>query len=598
MILPMKKVMLLAISGERENALRALRDVGVMQIDVQNAKPTPRSLEAAEAFRAACRVESELARFAEERKITPSDDFTPDRSDAEYLAGCRALLERRATLQEEKEKIHLRLRQLAPWGNFRLASLNELAAHGIVVKLCRGTRKDLEKLAHRDDCAVAVLFQDRRNADFIIVADHEIDVSEFPVVKLTESDDPVLLQIRRDAIDKEILAVEEKLTNYVSAQKEIAEARDALLADAEFSAAYDAAEDHDAVIALSGYVPAESLDALRDAAKTNGWGLVFNDPAPGDNVPVLLRESKWSKTIKPLFDFLGIMPGYHEMDISGGVLIFFTIFYAMIIGDAGYGALFAVACAFATWKFRKKKAAKTALKLGWILSCATILWGALSGNWFGTGFGGLKCLTDPAVKDASIQCFCFALAVIQLSLGHIWKAIHDANWKSVGANCGWMLIIWGNFFLAIRIIVWPGDYPAIMNYCYIAGLVLVLLCGLDWKNPADVFQFPFSMIGSFSDLLSYIRLFAVGMAGTYIAGNFNGMGLDVMRASAWFIPGGLLVILFGHALNLSLGLMSVLVHAVRLNTLEFSNHTGLTWSGNAFHPFANHKTSKNKGVEK
>ncbi len=598
MIVPMKKILLLAVSAERENALKALRDVGVMQIDVQNAKPTARALEAAEAFRDACRVESELARFAEEKEIGAPANFTPDRSDAEYLAGCRALFERRSALQTECEKINLRMQQLAPWGDFRLAAINELAERGIFVKLCRGTYKDLEKLDKCDDLAVAIVNQDRRNVDFILVSEREIDDRELPVVKLADTDDPVLLRMRLETAEKEISSIEEKLVSYVAAQKEIAAARDALLADAEFSAAFDAAQDCDAVIALAGFVPAESVDALRAAAKTHGWGLVIDDPAPEDNVPVLLRENKFSKTIKPLFDFLGIMPGYREMDISGGVLIFFTIFYAMIIGDAGYGALFVLASAAATWKFRGKKQAKMPLKLAWILSIATVVWGALSGNWFGVSLGGLKCLTDPAVKDASVQCFCFALAVIQLSLGHIWKAIFDRNWKSIGANLGWMLIIWGNFFLAIRIIVWPGDYPAVMNYCYLAGLVLVLICGLNWKNPADIFQFPFSMIGSFSDLLSYIRLFAVGMAGTYIAGNFNGMGLSVMNSSAWFIPGGLLVILFGHVLNLALCLMSVLVHAVRLNTLEFSNHTGLTWSGNAFHPFANHKPSNDKEVEK
>ena len=129
-------------------------------------------------------------------------------------------------------------------------------------------------------------------------------------------------------------------------------------------------------------------------------------------------------------------------------------------------------------------------------------------------------------------------------------------------------------------------------YClYGAGLALVVVCAVRWTDPAAVFQFPFDVIGSFTDVLSYIRLFAVGMAGASIAMTFNSMAVDVARISPYCVILGVLVVLIGHALNLALCVMSVLVHAIRLNTLEFSNHSGLTWSGAAFHPFRKtHKT--------
>ena len=204
----------------------------------------------------------------------------------------------------------------------------------------------------------------------------------------------------------------------------------------------------------------------------------------------------------------------------------------------------------------------------------------------------LRFFTQPDVKDANVQAFCFALAVAQLSLGRIWRAIHDGNLRSVGRNLGWMLILWGNFFLTLRLIVWPGEFPTYMYWLYGAGLVLVICCDINWKNVADIFQFPFNIIGSFVDVLSYIRLFAVGMAGYYIAASFNGMGVSIWKASPYFLLFGVLVILFGHLLNLGLCALSVLVHGVRLNTLEFSNHVGLSWSGSNFKPFTNHKKSE------
>ena len=129
---------------------------------------------------------------------------------------------------------------------------------------------------------------------------------------------------------------------------------------------------------------------------------------------------------------------------------------------------------------------------------------------------------------------------------------------------------------------------------YGSGLLLVMLCGVRWNQVVDVFQFPFNIIGSFTDVLSYIRLFAVGLAGACIAGSFNNMAFDVCQVSKYLLPAGILVVLIGHGLNLILAMLSVLVHAVRLNTLEFSNHTGISWSGQSFKPF---KKTTNKSEE-
>ncbi|MCQ2379836.1 MAG: hypothetical protein MJ025_02795, partial [Victivallaceae bacterium] len=203
--------------------------------------------------------------------------------------------------------------------------------------------------------------------------------------------------------------------------------------------------------------------------------------------------------------------------------------------------------------------------------------------------GGARCLTDPDVRNATVQAFCFTLAVAQLTVGHVLAAMHTRSWRSFCGNLGWTLIIWGNFLLAMRLIVWPGSFPVAMYWLYGCGLGLVIVFGVDWHNIADVFQLPFSVIGSFSDLLSYIRLFAVGMAGSCIAQSFNGMAVDVVKSSPWFILAGIVIVLFGHLLNLAMGFLGVMVHGVRLNTLEFSNHVGLTWSGVKYHPFAKDK---------
>jgi V/A-type H+-transporting ATPase subunit I len=299
--------------------------------------------------------------------------------------------------------------------------------------------------------------------------------------------------------------------------------------------------------------------------------------------------------VQPLFEFLGISPGYREIDVSVGVLFFFTIFFGIIVGDAGYGSLFLLGT-FAGMKFLKNKndKAKLALRLSMVLSLSTITWGALSGNWFGLSAPGIKFLTeaDSTVKNANVMFICFVIAVAQLAMGHIWQAVVHGKVRKALGQFGWILLLGGNFFLTLKLIVYPGAFPVYMYYLYGIGLVLIVFCDVDWKDVGEAFNFPFSIINSFVDILSYIRLFAVGLAGYQIANSFNEMGLTLTslpELSWWMVPlcflGGALVILFGHILNIVLCLMSVLVHGVRLNTLEFSNHVGLTWAGVEFKPF-------------
>ena len=148
-------------------------------------------------------------------------------------------------------------------------------------------------------------------------------------------------------------------------------------------------------------------------------------------------------------------------------------------------------------------------------------------------------------------------------------------------------MIFANFLLAVGLIVFSGTFPSWGVYVYIAGAALIFIT----IRPAQMLNLPFDMIGSFTDVLSYIRLFAVGLSGMYIAQKFNMMGMMAKDAvgDKCVICGFILLILVavaGHVLNLALGFLGVLVHAVRLNTLEFSNHMGLQWAGFKFKPFS------------
>ncbi|MBQ9501658.1 MAG: hypothetical protein IJU70_05835, partial [Lentisphaeria bacterium] len=494
-------------------------------------------------------------------------------------------LEKLSRAETELDSLGQRRKALAAWGDFDRSLLDELAAKGIEVVLCSAPANEFERISKNPETKLCQLIASESGKCFFAVVGGKR--GELPEVKLQPEDNPRALARRIAELEKEKASLEAALARDAENMESVAAYEKQLLAELEFERVRDSLDDHEKIVSLGGYVPAPAVEKLRAKAAEQGWGLLIRDPGPEDDVPVLLEYNRFTRWIKPLFDFLGISPGYNELDVSGGVLVFFTIFYAMIVGDAGYGALFLAGTLAGMWLLRKKPAAKMPLRLFLILSCATIIWGALCGSWFGVSLGGIPCLADVSVKDANIQAFCFLLAVAQLTMGRIWNSVRSRNFRKMLADLGWILILWGNFFLTLRIIVWQGEFPKFMYGLFGTGLLLVILFGVNWKDIADVFQFPFSIINSFTDILSYIRLFAVGMSGACIAASFNGMAMDVAKASPWFIIFSVLILLAGHILNLIMAMMGVLVHAVRLNTLEFSNHTGLTWSGKQFHPFEN-----------
>ena len=294
-----------------------------------------------------------------------------------------------------------------------------------------------------------------------------------------------------------------------------------------------------------------------------------------------------------------------EVWTDHGQWTFFTLFFSIIVGDAGYGLLYLLAGIILKIKV-KSKGAQQAINFLIILSCGTVAWGLLTGSVFGIKkdllpwfLAGLPCLRGEQSMKC-IQWLCFTIALCHLAGARLWRAIIAGSVREALGNLGWMFFISFNFLLIISMIVGdpfpftahPG-FEAFPSWCYCGGgigAILILLFSVKWKEIGDVLYTPFNFINSFVDVLSYIRLFAVGLSGAYIAQCFNNMGGMIYAGQTGWklvilaICGGL-VIIIGHILNIVLGMMSVLVHGLRLNTLEFSNHMQIGWEGKAYSPF-------------
>ncbi|MCM8819582.1 MAG: hypothetical protein NC925_02180, partial [Candidatus Omnitrophica bacterium] len=339
---------------------------------------------------------------------------------------------------------------------------------------------------------------------------------------------------------------------------------------------------------LVGFVPFDKVVLVENLAKKNNWAYLVVDPKIDEPVPTLIVAPKVLEIIQPVFRFLELIPGYDELDISFLFLIFFSIFFGIIIGDVGYGLVYFFLTLFFQNKFSKKIKDKNIFGLFYLLSSSAIIWGVFSGTFFGQNLFNLKPLFSFFKNDLNIQKLCFLLGAIHLSIAHLWKAILKFPKLEFLSQIGWAIIIWASFYLAKSLVL--GDvWVSFIKWLYLVGIILVIFFSLPSKNLiksifsglANVLS---NLVSTFTDLVSYIRLFAVGLASVAVADAFNKMAIQIGFGN--FLRGLIssLILICGHLLNILLGPMSVLVHGVRLNVLEFCNHLDIKWKGFSYKP--------------
>jgi V/A-type H+-transporting ATPase subunit I len=348
----------------------------------------------------------------------------------------------------------------------------------------------------------------------------------------------------------------------------------------------------------------------------------------------MIKNNSTINIIKPVFSFLGTVPGYREVDISAPFLIFFSIFVGMILGDAAYGTMFFVIALIAGLAAKIKTGKMPdMLKLLMLLTFCTIIWGAINGSWFAIPVEHLppfltmfilppfnntsdfisfpdflqKYFSLPAAipKEAkstwSIQFLCFSIAAIHLCFARITSFIKTLPKLSAFSQIGYMMVLLGLYFLILNMLLGLTLQPFVVPMIAIGiGMNFIFSeqnGGNFFKNILKSFSNAISLIlkaiGIFADIISYICLFAVGLAGSIIAETFNGMAIPADGFGSigvgFFLKllAAVLVLALGHGLNLILATLSVIVHAVRLNLLEFAgNHLGIEWSGYEYKPFA------------
>ncbi len=576
MIVPMKSVMLLCLAKDRESTLDALRELGVLHL-APIRPPESKDLDQARARLA------HITRALEALPAVAGRSPTGLSAD-EVVDKIWSLLGSLRDQTEELEEYRQERRRIEPFGSFDPQVVRELAAKGIIIKLYR-LEPGREPPAP-EGAVVQTLRRDKSGVYFAVIsrAPVAVDAHEVRMPELALSE-----------IDRRITDIEGLLASTRRALEEHAGDRPAVRELAEqaedlvrFLEAREGMGATKPLAYLRGYCPVERVDALRAAAAQHGWGLRISEPDAEEPVPTLIRNPGWVRPIQTVFKAIGIVPGYREIDISAAFLLFLSLFFAMIVGDAGYGLLFVGL----TWWARRKRpnAPAEPFRLLMVMSVSTVVWGVITGNYFGiantpaplAGFK-LAWLGD----EDNVKRLCFLIGAIHLTVAHLWNAIRVWNSPRALAQLGWIATTWTMYFAACNMVL-GYPYPDGVGWMFVAGVALIVLfmtpareLKAEWFNHV---MLPLSLVSNFVDVVSYLRLFAVGFASFAVASAFNEMGTSGSGLLSGLV--GALIIFFGHALNITLAAMGVLVHGIRLNTLEFSSHIGMQWTGRPYAPFA------------
>lgn len=586
MIGRMKKITVIAIREHQEASLLALQQLGVLHLE-HVVEPGGTLLEETrEHHQDTCRACEVLENYAHLGE--PVTEHDASRTADEVVDEIWKWLNLRKDREDERDHWQREAMRLAPYGSFDPAVVAQLAEKGIYVACFKAGPKEV--ISVPDDMVLTIHQQDRNGVYFSVIARQPIELP-YDAVRLPDrSLDAIKEQVA--ATEKALANIEKELTTlapYLPKVREIvAETEDKL----RFLEARTGMATVEPLVYLRGYVPEREVPRIQAAAAELGWGLLIEEVKEDDRVPTKIENPRWVQPIRTVFEFIGVVPGYHEVDISAVFLLFFSLFFAMIVGDAGYGALFVIATAAAQFKFKQLPA--SIFHLLYITGIATLVWGVLTGNYFGIEAlpGVLNTvrvdwLGDPKIAPANVMLLCFLIGAVHLTIAHSWNVIRLWPRKQAWAQVGWIGIVWTMFFLA-RLLVLGADFPTIMWPVFAVGLVLLVLFMTPFKRIKtdwiDHVMLPLNLVSNFVDVVSYVRLFAVGTATVEVARAFNKMGVEMFGVGLGAVF-AVVIIFLGHALNILLAAMGVLVHGIRLNTLEFAGHVGLQWTGEKYNPF-------------
>ena len=616
MITKMTKYSFVLLSGEKEGFIEQLQELGVVDIS-RSVKPVDN--ESHEMF----------ARATKARKVIETLEGINYSKDADYEAISKATV----TIEDDPvtyvERTIVRLAELnvslanaekqmkarSPWGAYDKKAVDGLADLGYKVRYYCVDKKRYEE-AWATEYALQVISEDEKKVWFVTVAPKD-EAYSFPVQE-TAAPEGTYEEAKAEAdhISAEIVECKAGLLNakdYIpaikeSCNKELVEL-DRYLAD---EAGQSAAEDH--ITVFTGFAPEENDAELTAKFDEMGVFYIKEQAVEEDNPPIKLKNNWFARQFESFTGMYG-MPVYSEFDPTSIVAPFYLLFFAMCLGDAGYGIvlfLFGLMLNKGWIKFAMFDGLGTIIS---ILGAGTMVVGTVLGTFFGMSMAEAawvpqwlkSCMIVGEVEVPGMGMFniqmllALGIGVFHICLAMVVKAIGYTKRFGFRANVstwGWLLLIIGGIILAI---LGVGSFlsPEAIKYAVIVvGTISALgiyIFNTPGQNPLinigaglwDTYNMATGILG---DVLSYIRLFALGLAGGMLGQAFNNLA-EMVRGDniVTWIP-FILILLFGHVLNILMSSLGAFVHPLRLTFVEYFKNAGYEGKGEKYNPLTTNKT--------
>ena len=590
MINPMTKYSFILLNGEQEGLLDRLQEIGLVDI-TRSVKPVD-----SHSQDKVGEIELIDGLITGLEKVELPEDIQPEAIDGDIVRLTGGMLMRYSEDSVALKDLRKQVEDLKVWGEFDPARLEELSNAGVPIHFHVVPNK-VFKPEWQEQYALSVVKSDKKSTWFVVAGNDplpgEIHAPKMDAVgkeqELQEKDEHFQRVLRR------LAGAKERIGELRQLRADALTTLDRYLANA---AVVPAAEN--TLVTLVGYAPTENEEAVTAAIEETGVFYLKDAAQVDDNPPISFRNNKFVKMFEVLTDMYG-RPAYDGFDPTPFIAVFFLLFFAFCMGDAGYGLLLIVIGLL----LKKVDSFKGFAPLVVTLGIGTTVIGFLFHTFFSMDistwkvFEPIKGIFLPSKIAGYDGAMVLALIVgiVHLCLAMIVKTYNATKVKGFANSLGtwgWTLLIVGGTVVGALALVGVLDKAATKWIIIILGIIsavgIFLLNDLH-RNPlinigSGLWESYNTVTGLLGDVLSYLRLYALGLAGAMLGKAFNDIGMMVLgdgKSIPLWIP-FILIVLVGHTLNIAMCALGAFVHPLRLNFLEFFKNSGYEAAGRTYNP--------------
>lgn len=618
MIEKMKKFTFLVTDKEYEGFISSLRQQGVVHVQQlqqgASSQELQQALDLESRYVAALRV---LDSAAKTYQVAPHAPALGQASDSlEVLTRIENIQAEEQTLMHERDAIEKDIRVLEPWGNFDMKALQRLAqASGLTVGFFRCSSKFFRQ-EWADHYFAIPVNEMSKSTYFLTFSEEKPDIEAeqifLPQESLQEKRarlDSVLQKL--DLIHGELLYIEKQLRSVLLDGQ--SQTRDSIQLERVHLS--DERVAGDSLRLLVGWVRADRTEELTTVLDADHIFYEMEDPAFEDDVPVQITNGRFTSLFEPILRMYSL-PNYHDLDPSFYFAPFFMLFFGLCLGDGGYGLLVLFG-GLAVAKFCKGDVCNYGRLMAW-LGMMTVICGLLMGTFFGIDLSQQDWAFLAPVKPyflndngvgpifgySPMMVLSVIIGLIQVLLGMILKGCKAV--KNYGFAYGIGTFCWvAAIILAVILYGLPACGVQLPQVLQIILMVLIGISALGiffYNSPGSYRRPLLGLLGNIGggvwatygmatgllgDLLSYIRLFALGLTGGVLGGVFNSLAIDMtssLPVMVRWIP-MILILLAGHGITFALSMISAFVHPMRLTFVEFFKNADFEGGGKEYSPF-------------